>query len=490
MDRSRLRVIPIVLIVIIVAVAAWYFLQQRNSQNNSTLQGSGTVEAVETIVASELAGRVSEVMVSEGDLVEAGQELFHLDGEALQAQHARLTAAMDAALAGQRAAEQALGSAQSGVQQAQAGVNAAQAALESAHLQHQQVVDAARLADLPRRTTAWAATTPSEFDLPVWYFSQDEEIAAAQAEVEAASQALKNAETDFQTVLKDEGGEDLAQAEERLAQAQIAFAIADQVLEQARDARDRTDLEDKAQDLFDSAEDELNEAQADFDLLISEISADQLRQARASLMIAQERYATALDELSRRQTGDHSLEVRLAELAVRQTEASLTQVQAGLDQAHMGVSSAETQRDQANALVAQTQADIHSLDIQLEKLFVRAPTAGVILTRSIEPGEVIQPGGTTMTLGRLDDLTITVYLPEDRYGQVQLGDRAQVVVDSYPDRRFDAVVTRVADQAEYTPRNVQTEEGRRTTVYAVELSVSDTQGMLKPGMPADVSFEE
>jgi len=110
------------------------------------------------------------------------------------------------------------------------------------------------------------------------------------------------------------------------------------------------------------------------------------------------------------------------------------------------------------------------------------------MTRNIEPGEIMQPGITAMTLGQLDTLTITVYLPEDRYGQVHLGDQAQVTADSFSDESFDAIVTRIADQAEYTPRNVQTEDDRRTTVYAVELSVVDPEGKLKPGMPADVVF--
>ena len=95
-----------------------------------------------------------------------------------------------------------------------------------------------------------------------------------------------------------------------------------------------------------------------------------------------------------------------------------------------------------------------------------------------------------MTIGQLDKLSITVYVPEDQYGEIRLGDMALVSVDSFPDELFEAVVTRIADQAEYTPRNVQTEEDRKTTVFAIELSVDNPDWKLKPGMPADVSFEE
>jgi multidrug resistance efflux pump len=94
-----------------------------------------------------------------------------------------------------------------------------------------------------------------------------------------------------------------------------------------------------------------------------------------------------------------------------------------------------------------------------------------------------------LILVQLDALSLTVYLPEDQYGKVSLGDQVPLRVDSFPDQVFTAEVVRIADQAEYTPRNVQTQEGRRTTVFGVELKVTDTAGVLKPGMPADVFFE-
>jgi multidrug resistance efflux pump len=130
------------------------------------------------------------------------------------------------------------------------------------------------------------------------------------------------------------------------------------------------------------------------------------------------------------------------------------------------------------------------IEAQREKLRLAAPAGGVVLSRSVEPGEVAVPGAPLMTLAKLDDLKITVYVPEDRYGSIQLGESAQVSVDSFPGQVFTATVTRIADQAEFTPRNVQTEEGRRTTVFAVELKVDNPDSKLKPGMPADVSFEQ
>jgi HlyD family secretion protein len=138
--------------------------------------------------------------------------------------------------------------------------------------------------------------------------------------------------------------------------------------------------------------------------------------------------------------------------------------------------------------VGEAKAALDVIDVQLAKLTVSAPLDGVVLVRSVEPGEVLVPGGSAISIGRLSDLHITVYISEDQYGQIKLGDEAEVQSDSFPGRSFTAEVVRIADQAEFTPRNVQTQEDRSTTVYAVELSLSDGAGDLKPGMPVDVTF--
>jgi multidrug resistance efflux pump len=143
---------------------------------------------------------------------------------------------------------------------------------------------------------------------------------------------------------------------------------------------------------------------------------------------------------------------------------------------------------QLAAARAKAELDLKTLDLQLEKLMIRAPLDGVVTARQIEPGEVLLAGAPALSIGELDRLTITVFLPEDRYGELRLGQEATVTVDAFPGEAFSAAVVRIADEAEFTPRNVQTEEGRRTTVFAVELAVDDETGRLKPGMPADVRF--
>jgi multidrug resistance efflux pump len=156
-----------------------------------------------------------------------------------------------------------------------------------------------------------------------------------------------------------------------------------------------------------------------------------------------------------------------------------------LELANARLKNAKAQLDLAKA---QAEADIAVIDLQLADLLIRAPVQGTVLNRSIEAGEVLIAGGAALTLADLEKLTITVYIAEDQYGTISLGQKALVKVDSFPNIAFEAIVEQIADTAEFTPRNVQTEEGRRTMVFAIDLRVRDPQGLLKPGMPGDVVF--
>jgi len=120
---------------------------------------------------------------------------------------------------------------------------------------------------------------------------------------------------------------------------------------------------------------------------------------------------------------------------------------------------------------------------------ITSPINGTVLERLIEPGEIAAPGGTLLVVADLNALTLTVYVPEDQYGKISLGQNYPVSVDSFPGRTFGGKVVHIADQAEFTPRNVQTVEGRKTTVFAIKLNLAPSGGALKPGMPADVNFQ-
>jgi multidrug resistance efflux pump len=119
-----------------------------------------------------------------------------------------------------------------------------------------------------------------------------------------------------------------------------------------------------------------------------------------------------------------------------------------------------------------------------------SPLDGVVLELLFQPGETATPGANLVVVSNLNALTLTVYVPEDRYGAILLGQVYPVTVDSFPGQSFNGRVAHISDQAEFTPRNVQTTDSRKATVFAIKLDLDPSDGLLKPGMPADVHFEQ
>ncbi len=214
---------------------------------------------------------------------------------------------------------------------------------------------------------------------------------------------------------------------------------------------------------------------------------------RAQLQAIQANYDVAQKRLAEVKRGATKDELDQSRARVAAAEAQQAQLQAQLDQLNSGARPEQLAAAQAQIEVAQAQADqsaaaIDVLKVQIDKLTLKSPLTGVIFQRSIEPGEVVMPGASLMTIGDLTNLYIVVYVSESRYGEVKLGQAVQIKVDSFPGQTFTGTVSHIADQAEFTPRNVQTAEGRATTVFAVRVDVTNVNGQLKPGMPADVTF--
>lgn len=385
MHPNPKRVAPLLLFLTLLVVAStWYVRSQATVADVDTLTASGTIEAVQVKLAPEIAGRVSAVLFSEGDSVQAGQVLARMDSSLLDAQFAQGQAALATARANYD-----LIAAGSGESQRQAAVAAAELEVLAAQQALNQLIDGAELAEA-RALQA---------------------IAAAVKELDTAERALDRLPTSAEDV------------DRVLLEASISLA-------QAR----------------------LGEASHQLDLLQS----SRIRGVNPDALVQ-------------------------AELRLTAARARLEAAQSGPTPEQLAVAAAQ---------VASAEATLELLETQLARLEIIAPLDGAILTRLVEPGEVVMPGAALATLADLEALSINVYIPEDRYGQISLGQEARITVDSFPGRSFTGTVVQIAGQAEFTPRNVQTAEGRRSTVFAIKLVVANLQGELKPGMPADVRFGE
>jgi multidrug resistance efflux pump len=480
--QHKLPPVPVrILLLLLLVVGGYYAVRSLQGNDDSGLTASGTIEATIVNVSPEMAGKVKEAPVEEGQPIKRGDPLLTLDGDILSSQRVVTIAQLDSA---------------------KAGVQIAQNALATAQSQYQITWEAALAQGEKTRLQDWFSD-PDQFEQPGWYYTRGEQIQAVQAQVDIAQKAVQDAQANLESVSQVLEQANFLKAEQRLLDARLAYLIAKDVNNQAQNSATRDvpkglfnrthcgtnrgyfvenarltnqiykctgdkHLGDAGRILYNDAQAELEDAQQAYNLLLDSESADVILQARADLSVAQERYYAALDFLRDLQTGDQSTQVLAAQGAVNQAQAAV---------------------DQALKAVQQAQANLDLLDAQIAKLVTYAPLDSILLTRNVEPGEYVQLGAVAFTMADLNNITITVYVPEDRYGQVSLGQQAQVTVDSFPGEIFTAEVVHIADQAEFTPRNVQTVEGRSSTVYAIELKVTDSEGKLKIGMPADVVFE-
>jgi HlyD family secretion protein len=168
-------------------------------------------------------------------------------------------------------------------------------------------------------------------------------------------------------------------------------------------------------------------------------------------------------------------------------QANVNAVQASLDQAQAGNSQPTIKAQKAAVdIVAQS---VKAAELALSKLTIKSPTSGQVLYKHVELGQVVNPGTTLVTILDPNDLWIKIYIPEAKLSQVKMGGTAFIAVDSYPGKTFKGQIQYVSNQAEFTPKNVQTKEERTTTVYAVKISITEGKDQLKAGMPADVTLQ-
>jgi multidrug resistance efflux pump len=392
---------------------------------------------------------VAEVYVSEGDSVKSGDPLFQLDGEMYLAQRKVAVTSLESAEAELDSAGTGLNMARASLQAAETGVDVAEAKTE-------------------------AELRPAEQDLKDLYDNAEVAKAAASKAVADANRALREAQYQLDNF-------SVPTEQQSMTPMQAVDAMRAN-LDQARKAFEPYKYFSSGNTTRERLKDDLDEAQSNYDSAVRRLEyVTAVEQAKAALDKAEK-------DLEKVQNGPDPDAVASMEARIAAIKAAPKEAQAALDQAQVGVDQAQTRLVQADKGVQQAQAQLELTDTQIEKLIIKAPVDGVVMVRSVQPGEEVQPGFTVLTLGQLSDLTIKVYIPEDLYGKINLGDKAQVSSDSFPNQTFEAVVVRIADQAEYTPRNVQTKNDRATTVFAIKLSVTNPDGKLKPGMPVDVQF--
>jgi HlyD family secretion protein len=283
--------------------------------------------------------------------------------------------------------------------------------------------------------------------------SAREQLAEARARVVSTERQAEGAEVAV-TLAERESGARIGEAEAALGAARARLRQAEADLERA--AKDHARFRE---------------------LFVKElIAAQQLDQAKAS------------DEVSKALVDAARKQVIQAEESLALARASRVAVELRKKEAQ---TAAERVRE-ARAAVETAQAQIQSAEAgrllaraNLDDTRVVAPFAGTVLRKLVETGEVVAPGTPLITLVDLSRLYAKVYVAEEELGKVKVGDPARVYTDAFPGRHFEAAVSEVSQQAEFTPRDIHMKDERVKLVFAVKLAIGNPEGILKPGMPVD-----
>lgn len=460
------KLIPVLIALVLVAGAGgggyWYF-----SQNPATLTQlqlkfglisedeaagvysvSGYIEAREINVAAETKGRITRLTADEGDWVEAGQMLVELDTALLMAelQQAQAKIATARALlakieAGVRAEE---------IAKAEAAVTVAEAKAEAARTHWQ---DALTLRDNPQELDMQidAARTALQLaELKIAY-------AAPLKDAGEAVWELRQQQWDF-----FQDGLDVSRTNPQTGQKMSRHITFDEAIKQNAGVAWNYAGADMWQGWVN-----LNSAVAERD--DTAIALNDLLLLRNDPQEAQIKVAQA----------EAAYNAALAEVKV--ARARLDILKAGARDEQIAV---------AEAQVKQAEASLAALQVQRDKHTLTTPLAGWVLERPAHEGEMALPNLTLLSLADLTDLTLTVYVPASDIGLVSVGQQVEVFVDAFPGEPFAGVITFISDEAEFTPKNVQTKEERVNTVFAVKIKLENPDQRLKPGMPADAILAE
>ncbi len=252
--------------------------------------------------------------------------------------------------------------------------------------------------------------------------------------------------------------------------------------------------------------------------VIARIDDDDLRHrldlARASLRAAQAR-------LNKLEAGSRPEELREAEAALHQTEYDLANKQNHYErmnalymrgvipketldnsEAAFKIAKASQARavenyalvkegprrediEDAGAQVEQARASLKVAETQLSYVVLYSPLSGVVLVKSAEVGEVVNSGTTVLTLADITNVWVKAYIPETDLGRVKWGQEVIVKTDLHPRKEYRGKISFISSQAEFTPKQIQTEKERVTLVYRIKVDLANPDRELKPGMPAD-----
>ena len=244
-----------------------------------------------------------------------------------------------------------------------------------------------------------------------------------------------------------------------------------------------------AQAAVDSAASEVERAKKDWERAqalyknddISTAQFDQYRNrwesAEAALKQAKERNSLVL-------AGPRSEQIKAQAALVERARGALKMAEANT----LEMKRREQELTTRRAEIDRSHANIALINSQLADTVATSPVDGVVLVKSADVGEVLAAGTTVVAIGDIEHPWLRGYINETDLGKVKLGTKAKVTTDSYPGKVYPGRVSFIASEAEFTPKQIQTQQERVKLVYRIKIEIENPQHELKSNMPADAEI--
>jgi HlyD family secretion protein len=229
-------------------------------------------------------------------------------------------------------------------------------------------------------------------------------------------------------------------------------------------------------------------AEARYRLVLKGPRAQEIDQALAAVEAADSDFTTAQREFDRIRALHEAHVASQSEFD--RIKAAFTGAQSSRDRAHaqlamMKEGSRSEEVEEGRARLREGEKALELAELNLSRCQLFAPIAGRVLSKNREVGEMAPAGASVITLGDLTRPWLNLYVGERDLGKVALGMKADVTVDSFPSQPFSGKVTFVSEKAEFTPKNIQTQDERVKLVYRIKIELENRNQALKAGMPAD-----
>ena len=230
-------------------------------------------------------------------------------------------------------------------------------------------------------------------------------------------------------------------------------------------------------------------AKAQLDLLIKGARREDVQQVQEQLNQAEASFGTAktekermeklfkLNAVTKKQDEDASAHFDIAQAQLNAAKENFNKIK--------NIARPE-EIMQAKANFERAEASVDAIRKNIRDCYPVSPMNGFIVKKFTEIGETVSLLSSLVKISDLSKVEVVVYVSEADLGKVKLGQKAELKVDSFPDKTFEGKVMYLSPQAEFTPKNIQTKDERTKLVFAVKIEIPNPNYELKTGMPADV----